>query len=405
MNDHSGWTSGARHGCRAGSALVIMACAAMVTGVTGASAAPLIFAETVMTGLANPRGMTFGPDGALYVAEAGSGGSGPTFTSGSGAVVGYGQSGAISRYQSGTHTRIAEDLPSVAPTGGAQAEGAQDVAFDAAGTLYATIGLGANPAVRGNELTGQAGAELLGTVVTIEAGTPQLFADIAAFEAANNPDGVVPDSNPFSLVATGSGFLVTDAGGNAVLSLDSTGTTITVEAVLPPTPNPLSPGLGGPTYQAVPTGAALDPSGVLYFGQLTGFPFVEDAANVFSLDGSPFSIFASGFTNLIDIGFGADGTLFALELDSDSLLGPNSTGALYAVGAGGSKELLYADLLNPTGFTIGGDGDFYVAINGFSPTDASVIRLAPVPLPAGFPALAGALALLAFLRRRSHRQD
>ena len=33
--------------------------------------------EVVMSGLHNPRGLAFGPDGALFVAEAGTGGTGP----------------------------------------------------------------------------------------------------------------------------------------------------------------------------------------------------------------------------------------------------------------------------------------------------------------------------------------
>jgi hypothetical protein len=33
--------------------------------------------EVIATGLDNPRGLDFGPDGALYVAEAGRGGDGP----------------------------------------------------------------------------------------------------------------------------------------------------------------------------------------------------------------------------------------------------------------------------------------------------------------------------------------
>src|SRR3954462_2397840 len=37
--------------------------------------------ETIIpAGLVNPRGLNFGPEGALYIAEAGSGGSGPCIT-------------------------------------------------------------------------------------------------------------------------------------------------------------------------------------------------------------------------------------------------------------------------------------------------------------------------------------
>ena len=35
--------------------------------------------RVVMTGLDNPRDLAFGPEGALYVAEAGRGGDGPCF--------------------------------------------------------------------------------------------------------------------------------------------------------------------------------------------------------------------------------------------------------------------------------------------------------------------------------------
>ena len=52
---------------------------------------------TVASGLANPRGLNFGPDGALYVAEAGSGGSGPCILGSDGLVKCYGTTGAVTK--------------------------------------------------------------------------------------------------------------------------------------------------------------------------------------------------------------------------------------------------------------------------------------------------------------------
>lgn len=390
---------GQRRWVATGSALAILSAAALFAGTTSADAAPLVFAQTVMTGLANPRGLTFGPDGTLYVAESGAGGNGPTITLGSGVQASYGQTGAISSYLNGVQTRIFQNLPSLAGASGAQAEGPNEVAFDASGNLYAVIGLGANPTGRDTTLAAEAGANLLGTVVSFASGSPQLFADLAAFEAANDPDGVGPDSNPFALVSTPGGFFATDAGANAILSITAGGA-ISLEAVLNPAPNPFFPGFGGPTYQAVPTGAALGPSGELALGQLTGFPFVVGAAQVFSFDSGVLSVLAGNLTNIIDVAFDASGTLYALELDSDGLLGPGTTGALYEIGPSGTLTLLFDGLVNPTGFTIGEDGDFYVSVNGFSPTEGSVVRLTPVPLPAALPVMASGLAFLALWRYR-----
>ena len=76
-------------------------CAAAMIG--GTHAQPIV--TVVMSGLDNPRGLAFGPEGALYVAEAGRGGEGPCFFNSAGEFRCYGPTGAITR--SGTANRRA----------------------------------------------------------------------------------------------------------------------------------------------------------------------------------------------------------------------------------------------------------------------------------------------------------
>src|SRR5713101_1973192 len=61
--------------------------------------------QVVMTELDNPRDLAFGPEGALYVAEAGRGGDGPCFAANFQDYC-YGPSGGITRYRRGEQERV-----------------------------------------------------------------------------------------------------------------------------------------------------------------------------------------------------------------------------------------------------------------------------------------------------------
>ncbi|MGH2563676.1 MAG: ScyD/ScyE family protein, partial [Ginsengibacter sp.] len=100
------------------------------------------------TGLNNPRGLKFGPDGYLYVAEGGLGGTNSSeglcmqVTPPVGPVLGSTTSGRISKISSsGVRTTITDQLPSsvIAPSGGGFISGVSDVAF-IGHDMYALLG-------------------------------------------------------------------------------------------------------------------------------------------------------------------------------------------------------------------------------------------------------------------------
>ena len=68
--------------------------------------------EVIASGLDNPRGLAFGPDRALYVAEAGRGGNGKCITNGAGATVCFGNTGAITRIGDERTRRSAQEASS-----------------------------------------------------------------------------------------------------------------------------------------------------------------------------------------------------------------------------------------------------------------------------------------------------
>lgn len=353
--------------------------------------------EVVAEGLNNPYKMSFGPDGSLYVAEAGLGddtGEGPCMTSEENGELCLGATGSVTQVNllTGTQVRVAEGLPSLAApdSGGNGAIGPDDVAVDGA-NLYVTVGMGANPEAR--DALGDAGAGI-GTVMEVNPiGQASVFADLAAFEAAEDPDsgspGVeAPDSNPFAIeVNPDGGFWAVDAGGNSVLSIDDAGE-IALEAVLPFEMTDAPPFLGLPPgtqipYQPVPTSITSGEAGLLVT-QLTGFPFPVGASNVFSLDttaepDAALTIEETGFTNVVDAAQGPDGSVYVLEFSAEGLLNAElPTSRLTQIRPDGTRKLLLQDeLFLSNGVAVDDDGMVYVSNGSQLAGAGEVIRVDP----------------------------
>jgi hypothetical protein len=373
--------------------LRVAAAMALALTWTTASWAADFEASVIASDLNNPRGLSFGPDGALYIAEAGiAAGTGPSTVS-RGELFTYTLTGSVTRYLLGTQSRIFTGLPSIYGSVNAHVNGPNDIVFNAAGMPVLAIGLGQNPLLRSTDLA--PGGTNLAQVMTLGGNS----VDVGQYEAINNPAGGPIDSNPWRLDTVPGGMLMTDAGGNSLLRIGDDGG-ITTLATFP------SRTLGPVTFESVTTGVAVGMDGSYYVGELTGFPFPPGGAQVYRVPsggGTP-TVFATGFTMISDLAFGPDGSLYALEYDSNGLLNPGLTGALWKVAPDGSRSLIYGDLTLPTGLAIGSDGAFYVSNFGASTGRGEIVRIAAaIPEPETYALILAGLGMLGAVTRKRRR--
>jgi hypothetical protein len=329
--------------------------------------------SVVMTGLDNPRGLAFAPYGALYVAEAGRGGSGPCAPGPVGETRCAGASGAISRLWHGVQSRVAEGLPSNALPDGSGASGPNDISFIGTGNAFITVGVGGNAAFRA--ALGDQAAQA-GTLVQMQAsGRWHVVADLLQHEEEHNPAGGPVDSNPFGVLAEPGGRLVADAGANAILSVHANGAIETL-AVLGPQPNPTP--VGPPWIESVPTTVARGPDGALYVGQLTGVPFVQGLAAIYRLvAGEAPVVHCGGFKTIVDMAFAPDGHLYVVENATGGLFFPPQSGQLSRVAADCSRSVLLGGLDQPTSVAVDRDGAVYVTNQTTLAGAGQVLRVVP----------------------------
>ena len=382
--------------------LGVVAAAGLIAAAP-AGAASVDDVEVIASGLDNPRHLSVSPTGDIYVAEAGRGGNfgeapscfgsaeGPACTGATGAVTRLAKKG-----RNYTQRRILTGLASMALEGNRNAIGPHGI-FATGRSVFVTNGGPTEPqrgtpaatVLRDPTLVAEDPvSRRYGALLKLgRKNKARRIADLWKFEQRNNVDADVGnpaiDSNAVDVLPYKGRLIVADAGANSLLSVKRNGK-IKAIAVFPNTPTPDPFGTGEIPMQTVPTGVVKGPDGALYMSQLTGFPFPFGGASVFRVNPRTgrVSRYATGFTNIIDLDFGRDGTLYVVEIDSDSLLppiGPSDDGGLWTVPKGGGTpakvEMDAGTLINPGGIDVDRKGTLFVTNKATQPGTGEVLRM------------------------------
>jgi hypothetical protein len=332
------------------------------------------------SGLEGPRGLRFGPDGYLYVAEAGTGGT--TSTAGQctqvptppGPWTGAPNARISKISPNGTRTTVASGFPSTfSPAGGTI--GVADVVF-LDGELYAVVSGGG--CSHGNPKSPSGIAK-----VDLKTGSWHLIADIGAWLKTHPAkyvaaDDFEPDGTLYSAIAVDGKLLTVEPNHGQVISVTKSGA---IRQVID---------ISASEGHIVPTSiAARDRS--LFVGNLNLFPIDPQWARILTIsrteqddsEDSPPGLAPArdhhivsskaGFTTVVAVDFGPDGLLYALELSDNAGFPTPGFGKVVRVKRSGEIEEIVTGLSVPTGMTFGPDGRLYVSNLGAAPAGAGQI--------------------------------
>jgi len=353
--------------------LAVVLLATLAGGNALAKGSPPDHHETSMTvfatGLDAPRGLKFGPDGYLYVAEGGKGGLNSTEGQCEQVIPPVGpytgdMTARISRISpDGERTTVVDGLPSsqTSPALGSLVSGVADVAF-LKGKLYALLaGAGCSHGI----------PDVPNGVIRVNKdGTWNLIADLSAFQQAHpvlqpEEDDFEPDGTWYSMVAVGSSLYAIEPNHGELDRITSKGK---ISRIID---------ISASQGHIVPTSIAYF-RGNFYVGNLTVFPLVEGAAKILKINkGGRIKASMEGFTNIVAAVFDRKGNLYVLESTTGNPMPTPDTGVVVRMGRDGGKETIATGLSLPTAMTFGPDGALYISNKGFGypPGAGEVVKI------------------------------
>lgn len=345
-------------------AIVFAGCKKNTTPHCGDGKTTVTTQKVIVSGLNDPRGLKFGPDGNLYVAEAGTGGTTVCTTCLQvvppvGPYLGSNTGSRISKIDMrGVRTTVADNIPSSStqPAAGSGVNGMADIEF-IGNTLYGlTAGSGSSHSV----------PDMPNGIIKVDKnGNWKIVANCSEYLMTHPVSSIdssdyEPDGTPYSMTSAGGELFITEPNQQEIDRINPlTGKISRVVdiSVL----HPFKEGQWlGPTSMVYHNGS-------FYFGTLTSFPSVMGAAKVYKLnENGNYSVYASGFTAVLGIAFDSEGRLYVLE-DIGLSTGTPGMSDIVRLDKNGSKEVIASGLNFPSAMTFGPDGNLYVSEWGIGP--------------------------------------
>ncbi len=311
------------------------------------------------TGLNNPRGLTFGPDKALYVAEGGTGGTETTTPADCEQVpapigpYSGGFTASIARInRHGEVRRIVTGLASsqTSMQSGGLISGVADVAFIDRRLYAITAGAGCSHGLKNT----------FNKVIRVKRNSSwHVVANLSAFLKSHpvahpEEEDFEPDGTWYSMLALDDKLYAVEPNHGELDRISPR--TGKVSRVVD-----ISKSQG----HIVPTVMTSVLRDVLLISNLNTFPITPGSSSLFAATRGGFFVkLTSGFTTVLGLAV-RDGKVYVLEMSNAPGMPTPGKGDIVTIDLFGRKDTIVTGLDLPTAMTFGPDGDLYVSNKGF----------------------------------------